>query len=274
MKNMRGISDFNKKKFLNKFLIVAFAVLLFIFFNFFQKEIRNFGILASSPIQFFLWKAGDRVSDFLEAISEIKNLRNENEKLKKENQRLYVGIAELNSLKKENEILRTALNLNLEKEFNFKIAQVIGKEISQDVLIIKKGSKDGIKKDFPVITQERILVGQIADVYENFSKIKLLSAKDNSFAVKILKNDQEIRGMARGKGDFKLSLEFISSEKKIEVGEKIFTFTESKVFPENLLIGEVSHIQKSDVKPFQKIEIKPAISIEDLDFVFIIAEIY
>jgi len=183
--------------------IILGAILIIVVLNFYQKSVRNFFYLISSPIQKLFWRAGDRVSDFFETIAEYKNLKKENEVLQSRITELLAENAVLSELKKENETLRTALNLGLEKEFKLTLVQVIGKDISQDSLIIDKGSKDGVKENLPVITSEKILVGRISsgEVYENFSKVALISNKESSFDAKIANSD--IEGVVKGKGNFK-----------------------------------------------------------------------
>ncbi|GAH71742.1 unnamed protein product, partial [marine sediment metagenome] len=168
-------------------LIIVLLIAFFIVLNLtsFSKEVKNFFYLISSPIQKTLWRAGDNLSDFFEVISEIEKLKKENEELLLKNQALLAENTRLKELKKENEVLRKALEVGLEKEFKLLLTEVRGKDISQDALLINKGSKDGILKDFPVITQQKALIGKISEVYENFSKVILISNKENSFDVKI-----------------------------------------------------------------------------------------
>lgn len=250
--------------------IIILIIAFFILSNStpFSKEIKNFFYFISSPIQRWLWSAGLKLSDFFATISEIKTLKKENEELKLKIQNLISENSSLKELKKENEILRTALNLGLEKEFELKMARVIGKEISQDYLIIDKGEKDGLEKGLAVITQQKALVGKIGDVYNNFSSVQLLTSKNNSFDVKM--SEKEIYGLAKGKGNFKLSLDLIPKEKEIEVGDRLVTSAGGGIFPNGLLVGEISRVKKSDIEPFQEIEIKPTFDVKDLDLLFII----
>jgi len=168
----------------NILLFAVFAAVVIVALNFFQKKVRNFFYLVSAPIQASLWQAGDRVSNFFETISEFKNLKKENEDLKLKVQLLLTENASLRELKKENETLKTALNLGLEKEFKLTLVQIIGKDISQDSLIINKGLKHGIAKNMPVITEQKNLVGRISEVYDDFSKVMLISSKDSSLTRK------------------------------------------------------------------------------------------
>jgi rod shape-determining protein MreC len=272
--------------------ILLFSVLtvaIIIALNFFQKPVRNFFYLISAPIQKAFWRAGDKVSDFFETIAEIKNLKKENEILKSKIQSLTAENASLIELKKENESLRQALNLGLEKEFNFAFAQVTGKDISQDFLFIDKGLDDGISKGQPVITQEKILVGKISEVYKNFSKVQLISHKDSSFDGKILNseiypvrdyNGEEeekreqisngVLGLVKGNGNFKVSFDLIPQDKEIKKGDLIVTTATGGIFPEGLLVGEVKEVKRSDVEPFQKIEISPSFDINEINYLFIL----
>jgi len=265
-------------------LITVLLIAFFIVLNLtsFSKEVKNFFYLISSPIQKTLWRAGNNLSDFFEAISEIEKLKKENEELLLENQALIAENASLKELKKENEVLREALEIGLEKEFKLVLAEVIGKDISQDVLLINKGSKDGILKDFPVITQQKSLIGKCGEVYENFSKVILISNKESSFDAKIIgsqnsseadlggDDDNDIQGLVKGKGNLKLFLDLIPQEKEINEGNLVVTTTLGGIFPRGLLVGEIKKVLKSDIQPWQGAEIEPAFDIKELETLFIL----
>lgn len=245
-----------------KFLSVLLGILVIVSLILFQKEIKNFFYLISSPFQKSLWGAGQKTSDFFFFVFEMQNFKEENEKLKLRIQELFHENIELKELRMENEVLRDALNLGLEKDFDLQICDVLGRQIGEDYLIINKGLRDGVNKDLPVITQQKVLVGKIGEIYDNFSKIQLLTDKNNSFDVKI--SDKEIYGLAKGDGNLKLILQLIPKEKDIEIGDQVFTSAEGGIFPQNLLVGEITKIKKSDIEPFQLVEINPAL--ESLDF--------
>lgn len=234
----------------------------------FSKGIKNFFYLLSEPVQKWLWGAGDNMSDFFEAILGAQKLEEENKALGLKNQELISQDIELAELRKENEVLRMALGLGLEKEFALEIADVIGKELSKDYLMINKGSVDGIVFGLPVITQQKSLVGKIAEVYENVSKVQLLTSKDSSVDVEIF--EKEIYGLTEGGGGIKLYLRRIPQEKQVKTRDKIITAALGGNFPRGLLVGEVQDVKRSDITPFQEAEVKPAFDIKELNYVFII----
>jgi rod shape-determining protein MreC len=257
----------------NKFPLLIIVILVILFLNsyregVYQKKIKNFFYSASSPIQTAFWQAGIKVSDFFQTISKISDLKKENEELKLKNEELLSKIADLENLKKENENLRTALGLGLEKEFNLVMAKVIGKDISQDVIEINKGSKDGISKDLPVITSQKILVGRVSEVYDNFSKVMLISDENSSFSAKI--SGKEVSGVVKGKGNFNISLDLIPKEEEILSDETVITSVLGGTFPEGLLVGKIKQVKKSDIEPLQQAEIFPFLNINDLDQLFVV----
>jgi rod shape-determining protein MreC len=119
-----------------------------------------------------------------------------------------------------------------------------------------------------VILPEKILVGKIIKVYQNFSKVKAFTFKDFSFDVKI--PEREIVALLKGQGDFKAKIELIPKEKEISVGDKVFTCALGGNFPEGILIGEIEEIKNSDISGFKEAKLKPYFNVKNLDYLFVI----
>ncbi|MFH1401938.1 MAG: rod shape-determining protein MreC [Parcubacteria group bacterium] len=250
-------------------VIVLIAVFVVLNLTGWAGPFREFFYSISAPIQKNLWRAGANVSDFFEAISEIKNLKAENEKLKLQNQELSAKVAKLSELKSENETLRNALQIGLEKDFRLILADVTSKEVDSDVILINKGQKDGMAPGMPVISEQRVLVGKILEVSDCFSKVLLITSKDSSFDIKI--SDTKINGLAKGAGNFKLILDLIPRESEIKETDEIITSVLGGIFPEGILVGKISKVEKNDIESFQKAQIQPSFDIKELNRVFIIA---
>lgn len=273
-KSKKNNNSFNKllTKGINfKIGIIIFIIIAILILNLspFSKSVKGFFYSLSEPIQLWLWEKGIKTSAFFQAILKAGNLTEENMFLKLENQELLSQNIELEKLKKENESLRTALGLGIEKEFNLEIAQIIAKEISNDCLMVNKGFNHGIKVGFPVITETKVLVGKISELYENISKVELLSSKNSSFDIEIF--EKEIYSLAKGKGNFKITLDLIPKEENIEIGDKVISSVVGGNFPEGFLIGEIQDIKKSDTAAFQQAEVKPGFNIKDFKNLFIIS---
>jgi len=253
-------------------IIILLIITFFLILNLtdFSKKIKNFFYLISAPIQKVLWKAGRDLNNFFVMIFEIKNLKKENEVLKLRIQELLSEKVTIIELKKENEFLRIGLEMGLQKEFKLQAAEVIGKDVSQDFILINKGSKDGILEGFPVINQQKALIGKISEIYDNFSKIMLISNKESSFDAQVQERDLE--GIVKGKGNFKVFLELIPKEKEIKEGDLLVTSSLGGIYPKGLLVGQIKEVQKSEIEPFQRAEIKSAFEVGEIEHFFIITD--
>ncbi len=252
-------------------VVIGFIFILLIL-NFFQKDVKNAFYLVSSPIQKILWSAGDEVSDFWETMREMKNLNQENKELERVNQGMLHEIFNLKEIKKENEILRQAMEIGLEKEFKLIMADIINKDVLQDFLLINKGSQDQISKGMVVISQEKALLGKISEVYKNFSRVMLISNKKSRFSAKIEVQEKKVLGIIQGKGRLLLSFERIPHDKEILKEDVALTDILGGDFPPGLLVGKVKEIQKSDTEPFQQVKISPFFNIEEIEKIFIITQ--
>jgi rod shape-determining protein MreC len=253
-----------------KILVLIVGILIILSLNFFQKEVRGFFYSLSSSLQQSFWGAGERVSDFFAGIFSAKDLKEEVAYLRTKNQALMAENISLKELVEENETLRVALNVGLQKEFKLALAEIIGKDIGQDTILINAGSKDGILGNMPVITQEKVLVGRISEAYDNFSKVTLISNKDSSFDAKVA--DKDISAVVKGEGNLKLFLDLIPQEKEIKEGDLIVSTAFGGIYPKGLLVGLVGEVKKSDVSAFQQAEIVPFFDLGETNRVFIILD--
>lgn len=242
-----------------KILIIITALLFILSLNFFQKEARGFFYSLSAPVQKKLWEKGGETFRFFEAIFGASNLKKENENLKLKIHELLSEQNRLKDLERENKMLREALGLGIPDEFRIELAKIIGKDTNQNSILIDKGLKNGISKGLFVITSQKVLVGTIEEVYQNYSRVLPVFDKGNSFEAKISGSD--ISGLVRGLGGSRIFLDLIPKDKEIKEGDLIVSG--------RFLIGLVKEIKKIDVNPFQGAEVSLFLDIANLDEVFI-----
>ncbi len=251
-----------------KLLVIFLGILIILSLSFYQSKVKNFFYSILEGSQKNLWKKGNNISDFFEGISGAKDLKRENEELRKYNQELLNEITFLRELKEENEMLREALNVELQKDFKLTLADLISKDVSQDFILINKGSKDGLTEGMPVITEQKVLLGKVSEVNESFSRVMLISNPESSFPAEV--QEGEVTGIVKGEGSFQVSLEKIPQDKEIKEGEIVITTSLGGIFPKELLIGKIKKVQKSDIESFQKVEVSPFFNIEELETIFVI----
>ena len=250
-------------------MVLVFLVICFLIINaFFKDGLKNFFYSKSEQLQASLWNKGSEES-FARKDQEALN-----KKLLEENQKLTSDLAALQGAREENNTLREALNLNLQKDFDLVLGRVISKDILSDTILINIGLNDGVKKGFPVILSGKALLGKVVDVYPNYSRVVLITQKDNKIDIEI--PDASSFAMSRGAGGLKAGLEMFPRDKELKEGSLIITSALGGNYPPGLLIGKVKNVKKLDNEPFQKSDIEPAFDLNTISNVFVIkvAQIY
>jgi rod shape-determining protein MreC len=262
-----------KRFFVLKFIVVLClisAVLGIFNLTGFSNNLKNSFYSFSYSFQANVWEIGNNTSDFFEGFFNSGKIKKEMDILIEENHELLSRLVDFKILEKENILLKETLLLSQSNNFQLQPVRVISKDISRDSILINKGLKDGIFSDMPVITVQKLLIGKINNVYENFSEVMLLTNKDFSFDIQIF--GKEIYGIAKGKGSLDVYIDFIPKEKEVLTGDIILTAVLGGIFPEGLLVGEVQDVNNSDVESFQKAEIRPFIDIEELDELLVVKD--
>jgi len=256
---------FLDKKWTKIFII---GILILACLNLFEKDIRNFFYSVSAPLQKVFFTRGKNIADFLAVFTKTGQIQEQNQLLLFENQDLKAKITLLKELEKQNKELKQALGLELQKDFQLLSANVISRQTSQDFILIDKGLGYNILPGQVVITPQKTLIGKVAEVFQDFSRIKLISDKSFSFPGRI--QGAEFDGIVKGASNQGLAFDLIPQEAEIEMGQAIVTVNLDRVFPGGILVGEIESIEKSDLEPFQKAKIRPAFNLKTLDFVFVI----
>lgn len=251
-------------------IIILVVLILFLINKFFYKGLKNTAFLVLSPIQRVLWQEDNIFSNVWEYIFKVKSLKKENREINKENLFLKSEIIRLKDLEEENKDLRQALDIELEKDFQLIFSQVVARE--NDSLLINKGGEDGVFEGMPVITKEKVLIGKVNKVFNNFSEVMLISEEDFSFSVEVETEEESVLGVSKGKGDLKLKIELLPKEALIEKGDIVSTSVLGGVFPKNLLVGEIKSIKRTDPEPFQQGEIEPYFKQVDIKTLFLIKD--
>ncbi|MBZ1356560.1 MAG: rod shape-determining protein MreC [Candidatus Nealsonbacteria bacterium] len=263
------LKNLNKKK-KGVWIILIPGIILFILFFSFSATISNSFYNFSQPFQRTFWSLGESFSDVFLSFTDSGNLRRERDQLFEERVGFISEIASLRELREENETLRTALEFNLQEDFDLLMADVLGRDILQDIILVDRGLLDGVVVGMPVITENKIVVGRVFEVYDNFSKIALVSYTEGLFNVEI-QNRQTI-GVVRGQGRGKMLLDFVSKDAEISDGDIIMTAIADGIFPSGLPIGVIRNIERSDLEAFQKSDVVSFLNIRRIRKVFIIKD--
>ena len=125
----------------------------------------------------------------------------------------------------------------------------------------------------PVISSQKVLFGRVQKAYKNFSDVLLISSKDSAVDVKIQQQDSSqktVFGVVKGGGGLSLHLDLVDVDSQLNQGDVLVTSALEGLFPANLLLGNVSSVNKSDLKPFQTASVQQFFNFSDTDNLFVI----
>jgi len=254
-------------------LVVTLAVCgLLIFFNpkGFFTPIRGIFLRASYPFQKTFYLLSGEIEGGVDFLSSISELKDENEKLIRENNQLSSEIALLKDEKKENEKLRDQLGLIPREKFSLEASFVIGQDPQrfESWIIIDKGSSAGIKEGMPVIVSDGILIGKISEIFGNTSKVSLLT--DSGSVINAVDMETEAKGIVRGEYGLGTIFDLVAQTDIVNSGDTIATSGLGGDFPRGLLIGKVQETRLTQDKLFQQAVVMPRVKYSRLDVVFVI----
>jgi rod shape-determining protein MreC len=149
-------------------------------------------------------------------------------------------------------------------------AQVIGTSGSDRsrILMIDKGSSDGLKPEQPVITPDGV-VGKLRDVFPHSAQVLLIT--DPTSGAGVILASTRIRGIVRGSTDGRLQINNLMPDSRIKPGENVVTSGGDMVFPRGVPVGVIESIAPDPQhQPYTAITIKPMANLTRLEEVLVI----
>lgn len=223
----------------------------------------------TTPVQRVLYSAGEFFKNTFRNLYELRNLKNENEQLRTELEKLKEQNRQLIQMALENSRLRSLLDFKeANAQFSYIGANVTGRDPGNwyDVFTIDKGSKDGIEVNDAVIVGSGFLVGKIIEVGPSYSKI--MAIIDERSSVSIVVNRTRDMGIVSGSSEADV-IAIMELEADIVKGDDIVT-SEYSTLPKNLYIGKVKSVEKEERKLQKVVVIEPAVDFKRLEEVFVI----
>jgi rod shape-determining protein MreC len=230
------------------------------------RLIRQWAVFVVTPFQ----RAGTYVFDGARGTwstyVDLRQARDENEKLRGELAALKLRAGQLESRAGEAARLTTLLEFrDAHPEAEMLLARVIGASAGAGKTVyLNRGKKDGIEKNMPVITPDGV-VGKIIDVYGETSQVLLLTDKESG--VGALLANSRTQGVVRGPQDQENETEphlhFVINDQQVEAGELILTSGQDRIFPKDLPVATVIEVKAGN--PFKKIRVRPAARLDRLE---------
>lgn len=199
-------------------------------------------------------------SDYIDLLE----VRQENVALRKSVQRLNERIVAGNEAVMANARLKALLDLKGTLTTPSLAVSVIGEDSSAwfKTLVVDRGSSDGLAEGLPVVAAGGV-VGRLVKVAPHSSRVLLLTDHASAIAAQVQRS--RARGVVRGAGAGRCSMEFTVKEEDVKVGDAVVSSGIGGVFPKGLPIGEVTMVKKGEYGVFQTIEVHPTVNIANLE---------
>jgi len=250
------------------FLIIIAIILALVIFsglgwlNFATKRLGNW----LTPVQSAFYRWGLTFTSF----KNYKDLIDENSQLKKEVARLVIDYVRLNNLESENSYLRRELNFIQEKHFNYEVADIIGRQAYNDqILILAKGSADGLKVGQAITVDQGIIVGKILSTEDHRAYAALLTEVRSQLAVS-LESLSGTNGLLLGRVGSSLLMDLIPQDKTVAKDNLVITSGLEEGIPRGLLVGRISQVDSLVGEVFKQARVEPSVNYAILQTVTVI----
>lgn len=169
----------------------------------------------------------------------------------------------------ENERLQGILQLKSERADYIAAAGVFARDPTNwfQIMWINKGLDDGITRDMVAVTPLGP-VGKIHRVFREKADIVLITDVNSSVAVRL--QSSRVEGILEGRGDNRCYLKYIAKDVEVAAGENVITSGLDGIYPEGLLIGHVTDVNKEGGEIFQLIEVEPSQDLSRVEDVVIL----
>lgn len=214
--------------------------------------------------------AFDGVKSGFNFFKNLRSLKRENRELKKKIDYLRIKLNQLSEIEAENKRLRKLLDFQERSDLNLIPARVSGfsPREEESVMLIDKGSDDGLKKGQAVISPDG-LVGKIIRVQPRFSLVQLIIDSKSQVGVRLVRS-RELGVLTSTEDGLRIKL--LSIQADVRVGDEVVTSGLGGVYPRELYVGKVSKVKEDPNSVEKKVWVESSVPFEKLEEVFVVVE--
>ena len=266
-------------KYLLLFLTILCTVMMLITFgtDMFNRPLNTVVGRVVVPFQQGISKLGEWLSNRSEELVQIRDLLEENERLRAE----IAALTEENTLLQQDKYelnqLRELVQLDEQYgSYNKVGARIIGRDAGNwyTSFIIDKGSDDGLAVDMNVIAGGG-LVGRITSVAPNWARVTAIISDNSNVSGMTLSTEDNliVSGSLMLMADNCISFsQLMDSRNAVVTGDKVVTSEISDKFLPNILIGYINSIETDPNNLTKSGLITPAVDFEHLSEVLVITD--
>lgn len=228
------------------------------------------------PIYKVTTSLGNGISQKVEPLLHVWNIKEENQLLRAENESLKEelmdatldskALSELRNLKK-------ALKyVNRQQTKNYISCNVIAKDTGNwyNMFVVDVGLKDGVKKNATVINGDG-LIGIVYEAGDNWSKVISIIDNNSTVGFEMKRIDKPADGLITGSVNAVIEGKLFDPKAVVNVGEEIIT-SGVGIYPKGIRIGKIKEVLMDKNSLLIKIIVTPSVDFRRLDKVLIIPQ--
>jgi rod shape-determining protein MreC len=212
-------------------------------------------VVANSP--FVLYK---NICDYF---TTQQALRNELDILKKQAIFQSIQFQVMQSLKGENDQLRTLMQVSKVSSQQSRLAEIMhtGRDPFSHKVIVNIGAENHVLAGQAVVDGAGV-IGQVTRVFPYSSEVTLLTDKTLSIPIQVERN--ALRAISFGHGrDNVVNLPYLPANVDIQKGDKLVTSGIDGIYPAGLAVAMVDSVKTNVSSPFAQIIAKPMAGIQN-----------
>ena len=251
-------------------LIIALVAMLFLNQAGRLEGIKSVLLTPLSALQRGVAGVTAGVTQALHSNPDDTSLRQENEGLKAQVAQLQKRIVDLQESQADLNLLSGLLNYARSVPDNrYAAANVIGRDSSPflSFIIIDLGTDAGVARDQPVVTDNG-LVGTVVAVTCCSARVRLITDPDSAVNARLQQSRDE--GVAVGRFGGGLDLQYLSQQAQIKTGDVVLTSGLGGSYPEGIVLGTVSAVQRQSFDVLQTASLTPGVDFNRLEIVLVI----
>jgi rod shape-determining protein MreC len=222
------------------------------------------------PAERVLGGAAHAVGSALGGLPRIGHYRDDNTKLRAENDRLRAQLRETDGLRRQLDEWQSLLKVKDASAYTLKPARVVsvGSSLGFEwTATIDAGSRDGVRENQTVMNGKG-LVGRVKRVGPYTSVVLLVVDAEFSAGVRLLRTGQ--LGLVSGHGRSGLSYQLIGQRARAEVGDAMYT--SGSTFNAGIPVGRVTTTSNDPNTPTLTGTLTPYVDVSSLDLVGIVVD--
>ncbi len=225
------------------------------------------------PVEKLLARMGGGVRRAWHGYLDLRGVRQHNKDLQYQVDQLRLHEAGMLEDARQGQRLENLLAFKQQYVGHTVAAQVIGTGGGDRsrILILNKGSNDGLLPDMAVMTPDGI-VGKLRDVFPDSSQLLLIN--DSSSGAGVLLANVRSRGILRGTAAGRVQIGTLLPDDRIRPGEPVVTSGGDRVYPRGLNVGRVESVSLDpEHQPYISIVVRTAANLDRLEEVLVVTDV-